>query len=95
MNLVVAQHLCAETLFFAQQAKQEVFRPNVFVQQPFGFLRRIGKHAFTFVAEGQVNRGVDFLTDGRVLFDCFPDGFHRSRWAEEAVGEGLILPEQS
>jgi len=67
----------------------------VVVRQLFGFLSRIGQHTFVFIAEWQVNRGVDLLTDGGVLFDLSPDGLRRSGWTEEAVRKGLVLPEQS
>ena len=78
MNSTVMQQLCGKTIFFPQQTEQEVLRPNVVMRQLLGFLSCIGQHASVLIAEWQVDRSVDLLADGRVLFDLSPDGFYCS-----------------
>jgi len=72
-----------------------MFSPNMFMGQALCFFRRIGEHALTFVREGQIDRGGDFLADGRVSFDLLPNGLNRRMRAQEPVGERLVFTQQT
>ena len=91
----LVQNLGREALLFAQQAQQQVFGADVLVVQAFGLFRAIGQHALALVAQRQIHRSGNLLADGGVPFDLLADGFHRRVRPQEAVGQRLILPQQS
>ena len=57
LQTALLQNLGRKALFFAQQAQEQMFSPNVLVPQPFGFFRRVGQHTLALVGKRQVNRG--------------------------------------
>src|SRR5271166_4010271 len=67
----------------------------MFMGKAFRFFRRIRQHALAFVAQRKIDRGGNFLADGGVTFDLLADRLHRGVRAQEAIGQGLVFPQQS
>src|SRR4051794_41079370 len=68
---------------------------NVFVREAFGFLGGKCQHALALVAEWKINAGGNFFPYRGVAFDLFSDRLHRRMLAEEAIGERLVLAQES
>src|ERR1700679_3879857 len=68
---------------------------DVFMIQPLSLLRAIGKHRFRFMTKRQVDGGRYFFAKRGMRFNLLADGFDRRTGAEEAIGQGLILPQQA
>src|SRR5258708_7109561 len=89
------QDLGGETLLFTQQAEQQMLGPDVLVAQTLGFFRAIGQHALALMAEREIHRSGNLLSNGGVGFDLLPDGLNGGVRAQEPVGERLVLAQQS
>src|ERR1700722_969305 len=68
---------------------------DVLVVEPLGLLGAIGEHPLTLVAQRQVDRSRHLLAQRRMRLDLFTDRFDGCAGSEEAVGQRLILPQQS
>ena len=80
------KNLGGEALFFAQQAKQQMFGSDVLVIEPLGFFRSIGQHAFALVAQRQVDRRGNLLARRCMAFDLFANRFDGRMGPKKPVG---------
>ena len=95
LQAALLQDLRGEALFLAQQAEQQMLRPDVLVAQPLGLFRRIGQHPLALVGERQVHAGRDLFADGGVRLNLLANRLHRGVRAQEAVGQRLVLAQQA
>src|SRR5947209_15983679 len=51
----LVQDLRSEALLLAQQSEQQMLGANVLVIEPLGFLSAVGEHAFTLVAQREID----------------------------------------
>jgi len=72
-----------------------MFCPDVLVAQPLSLFRRIRQNPLALVRERQVHRGGDLFANGGVRFNLLADRLHRGVRAQEAVGQRLVLAQQT
>jgi hypothetical protein len=89
------QYLRGKALFLAQQAQKQVLRADVLVIQPLSFLSPVRQYTLTLVAEWQIYRRGNLLPHGGVPLDLLPDRFHGGVRSQKAIGESLILAQQT
>ena len=95
LQAALLQDLGGKALFLAQQAKQQMLRPNMLVSQTLGLFSGVGENALALVGERQVDRCGDLFADGGVSFDLLADRFHGCMRAKETVGERLIFAQEA
>ena len=88
------QDFGGETLFFAQQAEQQVLRADVLVIQPFGFFGAVGQNTLAFVAERKIDRSGNLLANRGVAFDLFPDGIDGRVRPQKPVRQLLVFSQE-
>src|SRR5579864_662522 len=88
------QDLGGKTLLFAQQAEQQMLRPDMFVIQALGLFGAIGQNAFALVAQWKVDRSGNLFADGGVRFNLLANGFNGRVGAQKPVGQRLVLAQQ-
>ena len=81
--------------FFPQHPKQQVFRSDVFVTEPFSFFRGVVEDALAFLAEGNFHRSGNALAHGDARLDFLSDGLDRAVGPEKSVGQRLIFAQQA
>ncbi len=69
------QNFRSEALLFAQESQQQMFSSNVLVRKSLSLFGGIGKHALAFIAQWQIDRGRNLLTNRGMSLDLFADGF--------------------
>ena len=76
----------------AEDAEQQVLGSDVVVQQTIGLFGRKLQDPLRFRAEGDLDRGRDFLPENRPAFDFFPDAFEgQVRAREDPAGQPFPL----
>src|SRR5271165_6112154 len=64
------------------------------VGKPLGFLGGVSQDPLALIAQRQIHRSGNLLTNGGVTFDLLADRFHRGVRAQEAVGQGLVFAQK-
>src|SRR5580698_8021452 len=88
------ENLRGKTLFFPQQSEQQMLSSNVAVRKSLGFFRGVGENPLAFIAERQVHRRGNLLSDGSVPLDLLADGFHRGVRSQEPVRQGFVFAQE-
>ena len=81
---------------FPENPEEQVFGPDVGMEQPVRFFGGELQHPLRLGAEGDLDRGGDLLPENRPAFDLFPNAFEgevRSR--EDPAREALAFADQS
>ena len=91
----LGQDLRGKALFLAKEAKQKMFRPDVFVAETLGLFGCVREHTLALVGEREVDRGRDLLADRGVLLNLFADGFYGCVRAQKPVGQRFVLTQKS
>src|ERR1700733_11343483 len=68
--------------------------PNMPVREALRFFRGISQHALALVAEREIHRSRDFLSNRGVSLDLLADRFHRGVRTQKSISQGFIFAQE-
>src|SRR5262249_59272858 len=81
----LVQNLGRKTLFFAQQAQQQVLGTDMLVAETLGLFGAISQYPLALVAERQIDRGGNLVANRGVPFDLLANGFNSTMTPKQAI----------
>jgi hypothetical protein len=84
-----------KAFFFAQQAQKKMLRTDVLVTEALSLFRAVRQHAFTLVAQGEIDRRRYLFAYCRMSFDLLSDRFDCRVRPQEAVCKRLVLTQET
>jgi len=89
-------HECKRVLAYGAEEAERLNHKHIGTEHLLlGLLRAVGQHALAFVAQGQIYGRGNLLANGGMAFNLLADGFDSRMRPQEAIGKGLILPQQA
>ena len=88
------QDLGGEALLFTQQSQQKMLGSNVLVRKALSLLGSVNQNPLALVAQREVDRGRDLLSDRGVPLNLLADGLDRGMRTKEPVNERFVFAQK-